>query len=338
MRVPLKHIKNIETFNNAKYEDNIEILCTCCKKYFLRRKKLFLDKLRKGDNVNLSFYCSKDCENKTKFKNKSFELNCQECGKLIKRNLCRIKKHKHQFCDHSCSAKYSNKTRKRVKWSESAKQAHSKKMKEKNIKWSESTKQAYSKKMKERNIKWSESAKQAHSKKMINFTPKLCIICNNKIPYEKRHRKTCSANCLSINQSKAAKRNLLGGSLHPKEVILINGDKLYVDSTWEMLLANDLIKENIRWNKPKKFLLTNGSTYTPDFYLLDYNVYIDPKSLFKKWNAPSEKQKTQLQNIKQFEKEFNAKCILITEKKNLTWDYIKSQTANHYTNGPLKDG
>lgn len=75
--------------------------------------------------------------------------------------------------------------------------------------------------------------------------------------------------------------NQLGG--HPyRKKIEYNGVSL--DSNLELLLAQRLDELNIKWERCGRFpyIDANGKkhTYTPDFYLPDYNIYLDPKNDF----------------------------------------------------------
>jgi len=55
-----------------------------------------------------------------------------------------------------------------------------------------------------------------------------------------------------------------------------------LDSSWEEALAIRLDSLGINWTRPKsvKWVDTNGKThnYFPDFYLTDYDIYLDPKN------------------------------------------------------------
>jgi hypothetical protein len=74
----------------------------------------------------------------------------------------------------------------------------------------------------------------------------------------------------------------------------VNGIK--VQGTWEKTLAELLVKYDIKWTKPTtkthifKYIM-EGKTkhYTPDFYLKDYNKYIELKGYW--WGKDKEKMK-----------------------------------------------
>jgi hypothetical protein len=56
-----------------------------------------------------------------------------------------------------------------------------------------------------------------------------------------------------------------------------------LDSSWEEALAKRLDELKIEWIRPKlpiQYLTPNGKThnYFPDFYLLKYDMFLDPKN------------------------------------------------------------
>jgi hypothetical protein len=63
----------------------------------------------------------------------------------------------------------------------------------------------------------------------------------------------------------------------------IDGSKVLLDSSWEESLALRLDSLGIRWNRPSipiKWEDTLGKchNYFPDFYLPDYDIFLDPKN------------------------------------------------------------
>lgn len=99
-----------------------------------------------------------------------------------------------------------------------------------------------------------------------------------------------------------------------------------MDSFWELKVANELDKYGIKWIRPRSFLISNGRRYTPDFYLIDYQIFIDPKAVRK-----DQKQSLQIEKIKMFEEEYNTMVLILTKKKQLTWDYISVLIVTHQT-------
>ena len=65
-----------------------------------------------------------------------------------------------------------------------------------------------------------------------------------------------------------------------RKMIEYNG--IWLDSTWELILAQRLDELHIKWVRPDpiEWVDSHNSThhYFPDFYLPDYNIYLDPKN------------------------------------------------------------
>lgn len=56
---------------------------------------------------------------------------------------------------------------------------------------------------------------------------------------------------------------------------------IILESSWEKKVAESLDEANVSWVRPEPILYTDcGQTrrYYPDFYLTDYDVYLDPKN------------------------------------------------------------
>lgn len=61
----------------------------------------------------------------------------------------------------------------------------------------------------------------------------------------------------------------------------INYNGILLDSTWELELAKRLDAISVKWERPEPLSYTKeGQThnYFPDFYLPDYDLYVDPKN------------------------------------------------------------
>jgi len=167
--------------------------------------------------------------------------------------------------------------------------------------------------------KISESLKSLpRSPKKLNH----CTVCNNLHP---RNTKTCSKDCLtklrSSNGVLTSKNRIFGGSTTKNKFPFITKDQsvVYLDSTWEQRLAQSLDDNNVQWERPKFFRLSNGRRYTPDFYLPEYNLYLDPKA-----NARQKRYEDAISKIQIFENEFNVRCLIISKKEDLNWNYIKN--------------
>ncbi len=99
---------------------------------------------------------------------------------------------------------------------------------------------------------------------------------NNGYSFLGKHHTEESKEKIRIGQLKLTYRRLR------KNPILYNG--ILLDSKWELELAIRLDNLNIKWIRPEplKWVDENKLThnYFPDFYLIDYNLYLDPKNKF----------------------------------------------------------
>ena len=78
-------------------------------------------------------------------------------------------------------------------------------------------------------------------------------------------------------------------------------------SSWEVEIAKFLDNHNISWQyEPKTFKMDNGHRYTPDFFLEDFNIFIEVKPIY----FINEKVIYKIQQVRQN----NHKCFLLTEQ------------------------
>ncbi|MFA5490697.1 MAG: hypothetical protein WC284_16050 [Candidimonas sp.] len=244
-------------------------------------------------------------------KNKEYK-KCDNCGKRIlitshKRHMkkclynakCKnesctniINSPYNKFCSNSCSASFNNKNRK-----------HSDKTKEKIAK-------SLKKEKKYKNFQCivcndnflSYKSRYTCSKKCLNILNKnsnlydrtnmnkiyttlillTCKICNKKFyKQSKSKRSTCSRECyiLSITNNKkyqnGSRKNIYYFSKSENKTICL-------ESSWELKTAQILDQLEISWIRPSPIKWIDGKNishyYYPDFYLPDYNVYLDPKN------------------------------------------------------------
>lgn len=90
-----------------------------------------------------------------------------------------------------------------------------------------------------------------------------------------------------------------------------------LESSWEKAVAVTLDESNIKWVRPKPVLYNdNGQTrrYYPDFYLPDYDCYLDPKNSFV---AKRDERKLSL-----VREQHNINLIVLDEHQ-LTWAAIQ---------------
>ncbi len=97
---------------------------------------------------------------------------------------------------------------------------------------------------------------------------------------------------LSAKDKHAGKNNpMYGKTTHSRGewYTLPNGNKIWLRSSFEMRVAKILTERNIRWEyEPIAFPLENiEKTYRPDFYLPDYDLWLEVKG----WMRPSAQEK-----------------------------------------------
>jgi hypothetical protein len=80
------------------------------------------------------------------------------------------------------------------------------------------------------------------------------------------------------NVRKGNESNFYGKKYWPKRGKELIYDNIRFRSNWELLTAKYFDKNNIKWQyEPKVFILDEEMTYTPDFYLPDFNKWIEVK-------------------------------------------------------------
>jgi len=161
-----------------------------------------------------------------------------------------------KFCSHSCAATNTNKVRIESGWSLSE----------------------LSRSMLAETIR----NKPKRPKKMSYFS--YCAICDKC--FEGYNRTVCSPNCFSEYMRLSAFRNKLGETGQRSGRIEYTLDsfnnKVRLESSYESRVAKLLNNANINWVRPKPISYKDESganhRYYPDFYLVDYNLYLDPKN------------------------------------------------------------
>jgi hypothetical protein len=116
--------------------------------------------------------------------------------------------------------------------------------------------------------------------------------------------------------SELAKARSLGGYRpHPNKGLWYK--EIWFDSKWEVLVAKSLDEANIKWIRPRVGFVWNdlGRKYYPDFYLADYDVYLDPKNSYLT--------KKDTEKITEAQKRNSIKVIVLSESQ-LSWDVINT--------------
>lgn len=100
-----------------------------------------------------------------------------------------------------------------------------------------------------------------------------------------------------------------------------NGTQVLLDSSWEEVLAKRLDELNIDWIRPKplrwKDKMGNHHNYFPDFYLTEYDIYLDPKNPYAKI--------VQAEKLEIITKLFPNLQILDTIDKIKNWSYSSTE-------------
>lgn len=116
------------------------------------------------------------------------------------------------------------------------------------------------------------------------------------------------------------------GGITQSRWISYKGKKL--GSSYELTVAKSLDDNNIRWDTCKRFNyidpFNKKRTYTPDIYLVDYDVYLDPKNDFLIENINPSLGFSDVEKIKLVEKQNNIK-VFILNKTQLEWNTIQNQ-------------
>lgn len=97
-------------------------------------------------------------------------------------------------------------------------------------------------------------------------------------------------------------------------------------SSYELQVAKSLDDNNIKWDTCKRiqYIDPNGKkrTYTPDIYLIDYDVYLDPKNDFLIENVNPRLGFSDKEKISLVERQNDIR-VLILNKHQLDWNTIK---------------
>lgn len=118
-----------------------------------------------------------------------------------------------------------------------------------------------------------------------------CVVCQKEYSskHNKQSRKTCSQKCLSELISKNSRENVncgaKAGYKTTKSKRVFYKDIL-LDSNWELQLALWFDLKNIKWKRSRGMYFHwiddfgKQRRYTPDFFLVDLNVYVDCKNRY----------------------------------------------------------
>jgi hypothetical protein len=132
--------------------------------------------------------------------------------------------------------------------------------------------------------------------------------------YQKNDPKTHSLKTKD-KLSKLMVDRLLKKPFYSKRTIY-NG--ILLDSSYELILAKDLDKHQIKWIRPSSisYIDDQGQTrrYIPDFFLPDYRIYLDPKNPYL---MRKDRRKIELVSNQ------NSIKVLMLSKDQLCWSEIQ---------------
>jgi len=150
-----------------------------------------------------------------------------------------------------------------------------------------------------------------------------CQSCGYIIPHKRvSFCDSCrSAHKRSICRELALSRNL-GGARPSKRIAYKH---TFLDSTYEVEVAQSLDAHNIIWTRPSTFSYIDPfgkwRKYRPDFYLPDFQVYLDPKNDFLIHNENPALGFSDKEKISIVARTHNIR-IFILDKDTLTWNKI----------------
>lgn len=174
--------------------------------------------------------------------------------------------------------------------------------------------------------------------------PKKCgnIKCNNIISFEKRFVKTyCCRKCAFTKERRIkignrtkkllAENPELFGTFGTINRVNIKYKKdniiVHLQSSYELKVAKELDKYNIKWTRPTylKYIdkFNKNRKYFPDFYLVNYDIYLDPKNNYlitkdtDKINRASKQNNVKILILRENELEWNKILVLINNSNRL---------------------
>lgn len=174
-------------------------------------------------------------------------MNCINCEKETSNP---------KFCSSACAAKHNNKNRKRTK--------------ESKLKTSEAVKLALA-----ASTKVKAKSTRVYSKTYVGAYTRIWLktcCCGTSYWSKVRKGKYCPL-CRTAKRIKNGIRSIHG-----------THEGTHVDSSWEVIVLIQLNKMGALWERPQPVPYTikgKQRNYYPDFYLPDYDLYLDPKNPYR---------------------------------------------------------
>jgi hypothetical protein len=111
----------------------------------------------------------------------------------------------------------------------------------------------------------------------------VCKVCNTDTL--SKYKKTCSKECYDLlNKSKSQQHPNCGGQKHThrSKIVNIKNEVFTAESSYEVRLSTILNELDIYWVRPSFMWYVDDKLqkrrYYPDFFLPQFNVYLDPKN------------------------------------------------------------
>lgn len=237
---------------------SISLICVSCGATFEKQLKEYRRQLKKK---RTSFFCSLKCFKENLSKNPITKYirgtgKCEICGKEIPIKIgCPYNR---KTCSRDCACKLSRKI---------SLQRHP----DMHLRASETMRNNW--------------AKIPHSKKLNIRHDLNCKICGKTFSSSNfKPPQTCSKDCYrKLVSIYATNHPNCGGETNFKK-FKYNG--VTMDSSWEVEIAKFLDANNIKWIRDRHIMFwwtdKDGQRrrYYPDFFLPEYNIYLDPKNKF----------------------------------------------------------
>ncbi len=114
------------------------------------------------------------------------------------------------------------------------------------------------------------------------YGPLICKVCDKLFWGTNPRKKCCSKECRDTicSANNVRKRQIPYFNHYEQTIVLLQ-------SSWEETIARWLDVNKLRWSRPTKRIrwfdccLRKSRTYLPDFYLIDYDVFLDVKNPIK---------------------------------------------------------
>lgn len=103
----MKLLVPVNSISSYKSKELLPLECEHCHKIFHKRKSDVTMSLKGHPDFALRF-CSLKCHHLKRVKDTHTEVACQQCRKIVVKQISWIKENKHNFCSRSCSAKFQN--------------------------------------------------------------------------------------------------------------------------------------------------------------------------------------------------------------------------------------